>query len=169
MTWETGTATSVAENDAEATRQRSHASALPHVAADVIHARTKQPWMDWTVDELVAFVRRHTYAIAPRTFEYQRGGFPLVEVTVPCIHWLDTLGEMRVTTLDYAAADGVCTYCTEEEFEVHGRTEKGRWPDLGDDCTCRGTKVAPVSLRLGVTFMESQQSQWYWHLLGRTE
>jgi hypothetical protein len=132
------------------------------------HARTSAPWKDWTVDELLAFVRRaHPSAIADRTFEYQRGGFPLVEVTVRCIHWLDTLGQMRVTTLDHASADGLCTYGADEPFEVHGRTEKGRWPDLGDSCSCRGTKEAPVSLRMGVTFMETQSVQWYWNLLAR--
>ena len=134
------------------------------VPADVIHARTEKPWRDWSIDELARFVRLHPYAIASRTFEYQRGGFPLVDVTVPCIHWLDTLGHLRITALDYGVADGLCTMCADEPFETHGRMEKGRWPQLDELCSCGGTKVAPVALRLGVTFMETQDSQWYWKL-----
>jgi hypothetical protein len=132
----------------------------------VPHERTAQPWRDWNLDELLAFAGRHPAAVARRMFEYQRGGFDLVDVTVPCLHWRDSLGNVRVTTLEPATARGICTLCA-ESYEVHGQTVNGRWPHMGELCFCAGTREDRVTLRAGVTFMETQQSQWYWFLLTR--
>lgn len=139
------------------------ASALAPIPSTVQHPRTAEPWKNWNLDELESFGVEYLDAIAPRTFEYQRGGFDLVDVTVPCIHWLDTLSQVRVTTLEAATARGLCTLCA-ESYEVHGQMTEGRCPDMGDLCSCGGTREADVHLRAGITFMETQQSQWYWHL-----
>lgn len=139
--------------------------ALTPLSASVLHPQTDAPWKEWTdLDALRALAAQYPDAVADRTFEYYRGGFDLVDVTVPCLHWFDQLGKVRVTTLDVTTAPNVCEFCI-EEYESHGQTVKGRTPHLGDACFCGGTKRDKVTLLAGRTFLNHMTSHWYWSLL----
>jgi hypothetical protein len=121
-----------------------------------LDAEKRLSWTDWPGD-VQAFAAAHPEAVAVRDFEhYVKGSTHSSDVSVPCIHWLDTLGQVRVTTLEAGRTLGPCWWCV------------GDWSHLRDICpTCHGTNETVVYLRAGVTFIESlpDATMWRWRLL----
>jgi hypothetical protein len=105
--------------------------------------------------QLAQFESAHPEAVAVRQFVYERDGFEHADVDVPCLHWLDPNGRLRVTTLLFAKTIGTCRTCC------------GDRAHLANDCpSCEGTKLAPLYLPCGLTFIEPLMECFgqYWKL-----